>query len=125
MGISKRNQSDRCYVFLLESLETRALLSAAFDITGLTALRANSAFSQITGQGVGIAVLDTGVDAANPDLAANVKAFYNAVENPVSTTNVSPSNAVDHDGHGSHVSGIAASSNPSIGVAYDASLVDI
>ncbi|HET6246260.1 MAG TPA: S8 family serine peptidase [Tepidisphaeraceae bacterium] len=108
-----------------EPLEIRVLLSAAFDITGLTALRNNPAFSQITGQGVGIAVLDTGVDAANPDLTPNVEAFYNAVEDPVSGSSVSVSNAVDNDGHGTHVSGIAASSDPAIGVAYGAKLVDI
>ena len=47
------------------------------------------------------------------------------MEDPVSGSSVSVSNAVDHDGHGTHVSGIAASSNPAIGVAYGAKLVDI
>ncbi|MDB5293110.1 MAG: hypothetical protein JWL69_4351 [Phycisphaerales bacterium] len=114
-------------VTLIELLESRVFLSAAFDITGLTALRQNAAFSQITGSGVGIAVLDTGVFAKNPDLQSNVVAFYNAVSQPLSTpvdTNVQQ-DAFDHDGHGSHVSGIAASSNPAIGVAYGAKLVDI
>lgn len=110
---------------MLESLEGRVLFSASFDITGLTAMRNNAAFSQITGSGVGIAVLDTGVFASNPDLSSNVVAFYNAVSDPITTSNLSVANAFDHDGHGSHVSGIAASSNPSIGVAYKAKLVDI
>jgi subtilisin family serine protease len=123
--ISKVDGNSRAPVHVLELLEGRFLLSAAFDITGLTALRNNPAFSQITGSGVGVAVLDTGVDAKNPDLSSNVVAFYNAVADPVNTTDVSVANAIDHDGHGSHVSGIAASSNPSIGVAYKAKLVDI
>ncbi len=110
---------------LWELLEHRTLLSAAFDITGLTALRNLAAFSQIDGRGVGIAVLDTGVVAANPDLSSNVVAFYNAVEDPVNTTDISPSTSVDKDGHGTHVSGIAASSDASIGVAYGADLIDI
>lgn len=112
-------------IYLPERLEARLVLSASFDITGVTALRNDAAFSNITGAGVGIAVLDTGVDAANPDLTPQVEAFYNAVENPVDTTSLSPANAVDHDGHGTHVSGIAASSNPAIGVANGAKLVDI
>ncbi|HEX4793056.1 MAG TPA: S8 family serine peptidase [Humisphaera sp.] len=110
---------------VLERLECRQLLSAAFNITSLTAMRNNAAFSQVNGSGVGIAVLDTGVFAQNPDLSSNVVAFYNAVSDPITTTNLSPTNAIDHEGHGSHVSGIAASSNPSIGVAYKAKLVDI
>src|SRR5438309_984628 len=96
---------------LLERLEGRVLLSSSFDLTGLTALRNNPAFTQITGQGVGIAVLDTGVDAKNPELTPNVVAFYNAVEDPVADSSVAVSAAADNDGHGTHVSGIAASSN--------------
>src|SRR5436309_949001 len=57
-------------------LEARVLLSAAFDLTQLTQMRADSTFSSINGQGVGVAVLDTGVFARNPDLQSNVVAFY-------------------------------------------------
>jgi subtilisin family serine protease len=112
---------------ILEVLELRLLMSASFDITGLTKLRQDSSYSNITGSGVGIAVLDTGIYAANPDLKSNVVAFYNAVENAIPTTISSSSvaSAVDNDGHGSHVAGIAASSNPSIGVAYQASIISV
>lgn len=112
---------------LAEQLEIRVLLSSAFDITGLTALRQNPAYSNINGHGIGIADLDTGVYALNPDLKNNVVAFYNAVEQPLNSP-IDPNflqDAVDNDGHGSHTSGIAASSNPNIGVAYGASLVDV
>ncbi|HZL34086.1 MAG TPA: S8 family serine peptidase [Tepidisphaeraceae bacterium] len=125
MGIPSRDRSRRAAITFFEILENRVLLSAAFDITGLSALRSNPNFSQINGSGVGIAVLDTGVFAQNPDLNSNVVAFYNAVSNPVNTPNVSVGAAFDNQGHGSHVSGIAASSNPAIGVAYGAKLVDI
>lgn len=114
-------------LMLAEQLEIRVLLSTAFDLTGLTALRQNSSYSNIDGKGIGIAVLDTGVYAENPDLKNNVVAFYNAVEDPVDTP-IDPNflqDAVDNNGHGSHTSGIAASSNPNIGVAYGASLVDV
>ena len=114
----------------LEFLEPRLLFAVhndSFDVTALTRLRSDPAFSSITGAGIGIAVLDTGIDAANPDFSGKVLAFYNAVENavPTSINSSSVANAVDNDGHGTHVSGIAASSDPTIGVAYGANLVDV
>ncbi|HSZ54742.1 MAG TPA: S8 family serine peptidase [Tepidisphaeraceae bacterium] len=112
---------------LFEPLEKRVLLSASFNVTGLTQMRSDPNFSSITGSGIGIAVLDTGVFAQNPDLRSNIVAFYNAVSNPP-TQPIDPNflnDAVDEEGHGSFTSGIAASSNPSIGVAYQAHLIDI
>src|SRR5437764_15482311 len=103
-----------------EALEQRVLLSASFDITGLTQLRATPGFQQIDGSGIGIAVLDTGAFARNPDLSSNITAFYNAVEQPATAPAQPASAAYDHFGHGTHVSGIAASSNPESGVAYRA-----
>ena len=88
---------------------------------------ATPGFTNINGAGIGIAVLDTGVFAQNPDLQGNIKAFYDAVESPVNSP-IDPNfiqDAFDHEGHGSHVSGIAASTNPAIGVAYGASLIDV
>ena len=113
--------------FTAEALEVRVLLSSAFNITQLTNMRADPNFSGINGSGIGIAVLDTGVYAQNPDLQPNIAAYYDAVENPVSTP-PDPNflvDAVDHVGHGSHVSGIAAASDPNIGVAYDAKLIEV
>jgi hypothetical protein len=109
-----------------EALECRTLLSSSFDLVGLTAMRNDPNFSFLTGQGIGIAVLDTGVFAQNPDLRNNFVGFYNAVQDPPSTpldTNVN--DAFDNQGHGTHVSGIAAASDPNIGVAYQAKLIDI
>jgi hypothetical protein len=110
-----------------EALEVRTLLNAAFDLVGVTAMRNDPQFSFLTGQSIGIAVLDTGVFAQNPELKNNIAAFYNAVQQPPSTP-IDPNflaDAVDNEGHGSHVSGIAASTNPDIGVAYQAKLIDI
>jgi subtilisin family serine protease len=114
----------------VEPLELRLLFSTtihndSFDVTDLTALRADAAYSSITGAGVGIAVLDTGVDIQNPDLTGQVVAYYNAVEDPIPTAAPGTTGAVDNDGHGTNVSGIAASANPDIGVAYGAHLVDV
>lgn len=111
---------------LLERLEIRVLLSSAFDITQLTNLRQDPNYSNINGRGIGIAVLDTGVYAQNPDLISNFAAYYDAVENPGTTApDTNPADTVDHVGHGSHTSGIAASSNPAIGVADGAKLIDV
>ena len=113
----------------VEGLEVRVLFAAvhndSFDVTGLTTLRQTAAYSSITGAGIGIAVLDTGVDAANPDLTGQVVGFYNAVEDALPTAAPGATGAADDDGHGSHVSGIAASADPAIGVAYGAHLVDV
>ena len=73
----------KAHRFVAENLESRLLFSSAFDVTQLTAMRATPGFTNLNGQGIGIAVLDTGVFAQNPDLQGNVKAFYDAVEDPV------------------------------------------
>jgi subtilisin family serine protease len=75
-----------------------------------------------SGRGVGIAVLDTGVDDTQPELApggydATVKTvrFYDAVDHVGDTS--------DHEGHGTAVAGIAAGSQT--GVAPDARVVAV
>jgi hypothetical protein len=117
-----------CWIEVLELRLLFAVHNDSFDVTDLTALRSDPTLSGVNGAGVGIAVLDTGVYDQNPDLNANVVGWYDAVTqqpNATLTAANDPSNAFDHDGHGSHTSGIAASSNPAIGVADGAHLVDI
>ena len=110
-----------------EALENRWLFSAAFDVTGLSALRENPQFVDVDGSDVGVAVLDTGAFAAHPDLQSNVVGWYNAVSDPVDTPlDFDPvTDAFDGDGHGTHVAGIAASSDPNVGVAYAAKVVAV
>src|SRR4029079_11185652 len=67
-----------------EALELRALLSAAADITQLTALRADPNYAGVDGSGVGVAVIDSGVFAAHPDLQNNFVAWFDAVTTPAS-----------------------------------------
>jgi len=58
-----------------------------------------------TGAGVGIAVLDTGIDLANADLRVGA-AYFDAFGG----------SGQDGDGHGTHVAGIAAALNNTVGV---------
>lgn len=69
-----------------------------------------SAWNSTQGAGVTIAILDTGVDGAHPDLAPNMVPGYNFVDNNTNTA--------DTCGHGTAVAGsAAASSNNALGVA--------
>src|SRR5581483_6829559 len=107
----------RLFLSLTSStLSTVPALDPSLAAVHLDTMRAQ--FPGIDGSGIGIAVLDTGIAAANPDLQGNVKAWYDAVD-PANTTPIDPV------GHGSLVAGIAASSNPSIGVAPGANLIAV
>ncbi len=75
---------------------------------GVDRIDAELAWPQNTGQGVKVAVLDTGIDLTHPDLAANIKGGYNAVK-----PRKSPA---DDNGHGTHVAGIITAVNDNIGV---------
>ncbi|MFB3788756.1 MAG: S8 family serine peptidase [bacterium] len=60
------------------------------------------------GTGIRVAVIDTGIDATHPDLAANVKGGWDFVNND--------NNAMDDHGHGTHVSGIIGAVDDNLGV---------
>src|SRR5688572_21094510 len=111
----------------VQALEARIVMSAAFDLTGLTDVRQDPLFAGVDGSGVAVAILDTGIYANHPDLRDNVVAFYNAVTSPVpnSIDASSLANAWDGNGHGTHVAGTAASSNPEIGVAPGADIISV
>jgi type VII secretion-associated serine protease mycosin len=72
------------------------------------------------GQGVTVAVIDTGIDLDHPDLQANIvagKSFVSGVSSPD-----------DDGGHGTHVAGVVAAVNNNggvIGVAPAASLMPV
>ncbi len=87
------------------------------DQWGLSAIHAQQAWGQTMGDGVIVAVIDTGVDLSHPDLAGNLVSgisFVNSVQGASGSSdgdqvvpfhNVGP---VDDNGHGTHVSGIIA-----------------
>ena len=75
----------------------------------------------LTGEGITIGIIDTGVDYTNPDLGGCLGEgckvidgydFVNGDENPM-----------DDDGHGTHVASISAGNGKLIGVAPDASII--
>jgi major intracellular serine protease len=70
------------------------------------------------GEGVVIAVLDTGIDTEHPDLTENIVGGRNFTENGLGCDNFQ-----DDNGHGTHVAGIIAASGGIYGVAPAASLL--
>ena len=82
--------------------------------SGVARVGAAPGASQFTGDGVGVAVLDTGIDLDHPDLG-----------NPVDLFSAFGGSAQDDEGHGTHVGGIIAALNNTIdvvGVAPGATL---
>lgn len=88
------------------------------DQWGLSVIGAPTAWQHGTGAGVRIGVVDTGVDLAQQDLQGKVVAQNYFVSSPSSGCETSaPGNpAQDDNGHGTHVSGIAAASG-AVGVS--------
>jgi len=80
-------------------------------------IRADYAWDNaVTGQGVKVCVVDTGIDASHPDLLNKVVAQYDFYE--------ADENATDDNGHGTHVAGIIASQGLTYrGISYDADLM--
>jgi len=70
-----------------------------------------------TGDPVKVGVIDTGIDLSHPDLKANIKEGYNAIY-PWKSPN-------DDNGHGTHVAGIIAALNNSIGVVGVGPKIDL
>jgi subtilisin family serine protease len=82
---------------------------------GLTQIKAPAAWARhVTGRGVTIAVIDTGVDLGHPDLRKQLVKGTDIVDGDTAC----PQGPQDQYGHGTHVAGIAAAvTNNGIGVA--------
>lgn len=74
--------------------------------TGVDRINAESLLNK--GAGVGVAVIDTGIELSHPDLKMNIIANKNCLSNRV--------NGNDDNGHGTHVAGTIAALNNGIGV---------
>lgn len=71
---------------------------------------------------VKVAVVDTGISNSHPDLSANLKGGVNFV---LQKGRTNPSAWNDDNGHGSHVAGIIAAANNSVGVIGVAHSADL
>ncbi len=114
------------------------------DLWGLQKIGALAAWDLATGSGVVVAVVDTGLDHAHPDIAANV--WVNAAEAAGSPGVDDDANGyvddvrgwdfaygdadpMDGDGHGTHVSGTIAAVGDNgvgvVGVAHQAEIMPV
>lgn len=87
---------------------------------GVVRVNAPAAWARSRGQGVRVAVLDTGIDSTHPDLAGKVVECHNAMDGGAS--------CADDNGHGTHLAGtIAAAVDQKgvVGVAPGVSLVAV
>lgn len=76
---------------------------------GVSLVQAPQIWSLTKGEGIKVAVLDTGVDPKHPDLAPNIVKGINF-------TTSNPTDFVDRQGHGSHCAGIIAACDNMVGV---------
>jgi subtilisin family serine protease len=105
------------------------------DLWGLKIIQADKAWDTKGGEGVVVAVVDTGVDYTHPDIAANMWTDgashfgHDFVANDNATSPTEDLDPMDTNGHGTHVSGtIAAIGNNSlgvIGVAYKSKIMAV
>lgn len=91
----------------------------------LDAINANAAWATgYTGDGVIVAVLDTGIDSTHPDLVGQVIRRYDSWTG----WEEDPTLNFDTHGHGTHCAGIIAAKNDGkgvVGLAYNAQLFDV
>lgn len=83
---------------------------------GYNALRLSEIHNSLTGQGVRVAVIDSGVDRTGPELNEPGRVL-NGCDWVTSPTNVCQGTGVtDENGHGTHVAGIIAAKKDGLGV---------
>jgi len=78
---------------------------------GINRVHAPVAWPMTEGKGVKVAIIDTGIDTAHPDLSGSVDGGYSAI-----TKTENPADYQDDNGHGSHVAGTVAGKRDGKGV---------
>ncbi len=89
------------------ALPTLATEPLGAQLWGLRAVNAEAAWAITQGRGVTVAVIDSGIDAAHPDLSGRVLRQIDMVHD---------GRTGDPDGHGTHVAGIIAAALDGAGV---------
>lgn len=122
-GLAWRAAAAAAVVLVLSASSAHATDDPYFDRQwGLRQIGAPAAWAKSTGAGVKIGIVDTGVDAAHPDLAGKIDAMANCVGGPCKE-----GSARDGEGHGTAVAAIAAAKTGNAvgiaGVAPDAHLI--
>tara|TARA_Y100000034_G_C6909729_1_gene423743 strand:- start:9365 stop:12343 length:2979 start_codon:yes stop_codon:yes gene_type:complete len=114
----------------------KSLLQDSINLVNATLVHPLSFNSlNITGRGQTICVIDTGINHTHPALDGKVldghcyqndnSAFSSVLCNSGGSEEAGIDGAIDDNGHGTHVSGIAAGNNTIIGVAPGANLISI
>lgn len=85
---------------------------------GVDRIDAEKVWRRSEGEGINVAIIDTGVDPDHPDLVANIEGVYSAVPPNVYSVD-------DHYGHGTHVAGTIAAINNEIGVVGVGPKIDL
>jgi len=85
---------------------------------GVDRIDAEKVWQRNEGEGVNVAIIDTGVDPDHPDLMANIEGKYSAIPPNVCTVD-------DRYGHGTHVAGTIAAISNEIGVVGVGPKIDL
>lgn len=109
----------------MTTLVTAAAPSVAYDQWNYSALRLGEIHSSLTGTGITVAVIDSGVDRTGFELNGDGQVL-DGCDWVTSQTNVCTGTGVtDENGHGTHVAGIIAAKNDGLGVTGVAPSVKI
>jgi serine protease AprX len=104
---------------------TRGELALTSETTGAALAQAGlSGMPGVTGKGVGIAVVDSGISASHPDFQKNNKSRIVASVNFTGGDGILPGDGQDRFGHGTGVASVAAG-NGSASAGYSASYAGI
>lgn len=117
-----KNESDVVRIeddLIVEALEKVKPAAQPAEVLpwGILKVKADQVWPTTTADLIKVAVVDTGIQLSHPDLAANIKGGYNAI-NPTRT-------ADDDNGHGTHVAGIIAGIDNTIGVVGVGPQIDL
>jgi len=85
---------------------------------GVDRIDAEEVWRRNEGEGINVAVIDTGVDPDHPDLMANIEGKYSAIPPNIHTVD-------DRYGHGTHVAGTIAAISNEIGVVGVGPKIDL